>query len=224
MLSQLSTLTWSKISEAAAISWLWSCPNSSILSSSKVVGLHWLCWLCWLHSLSDLSWHFGDPAMSQHIWSLQGSAGSAAPHLSVLRVDILSVPTAASSSCPLISVIMMAMVTTVLGHKGVCCPPLKASSLLLVKPVVWDYELRPSFLYETLQDVNTYFCKWWCAQQLAKAPSFPVLYEPVCAAGGQHGKNGIQLRCSAKCNIQSLHGHIGTKLRRNTRLCDIMVL
>lgn len=94
--------------------------------------------------------------MSQHIWSLQGSTGSAAPHLPVLRVDFSE----ASPTCPLISVTMMAMVTIVVGHKGVSCPPLKASSLLLVKPVVWDYELGHSFLYETLQDVNTQFCKW----------------------------------------------------------------
>lgn len=80
--------------------------------------------------------------------------GSAAPHLPVLRVDILSVPTAASSTCPLISVTMITMVTIVVGHKILCCPSLEASSLLQVKPV-WDYELRSSFLCETLYNVNT---------------------------------------------------------------------
>lgn len=79
----------------------------------------------------------------------------AAPHLPVLRVDILSVPTAASSPCPSISVTMMAMITIVVGHQIIFCLPLEASGLLQVKPVVWDYELRSSFLCETLHDVNT---------------------------------------------------------------------
>lgn len=82
--------------------------------------------------------------------------GSAAPHLPVLRVDILSVPTAASSTFPLISVTMMAMVTIVGVHKIFCCPPLEASSLVQVKPMVWDYELRSSFHWETLHNVNSF--------------------------------------------------------------------
>lgn len=210
MFLQSSALTQSKISEAAATSWPWGYPNSSMLSSSKVEGLHWLCWMCWLHSLSDLPWHFGNPAMSQHIWSLQGSS-SPCPQ-SGYSVN-------AHSCLFLLSFDQChhdGHGTTVVGHKVVCCPHLQASSLLQVKPGVWDYV----FLCETLHNVNTSFCKWRCAQQLAKAPSSPVGYEPASVAGGQHGRNGIHLGCSAKCNIQCLQGHIGTKLGRNTRLCD----